>query len=166
MSLRVLDIVSGTIVDGPGLRTSVYFAGCPHHCHGCHNPDSWHPSGGREMSEDELLGVIAENGLDVTFSGGDPLFQPEAVAHLARRIREEQGRGVWCYTGYTYEAVLANPRLSPVLDYIDVLVDGPFIEALRDTALHFRGSRNQRLVDVSKSSGTCVVEWSDNLLPF
>lgn len=158
MKLRVLDIVGGTSVDGPGLRTSIYFAGCSHHCPGCHNPQSWDAAGGVEMSIDEIVAVIDENDFNVTFSGGDPLLQAEGVGELARRLKAD-GRTVWCYTGYTYEEVAAEPRFADLLENIDVLVDGRFVEALRDVTLRFRGSSNQRLVDVAASTPGAVVEW-------
>lgn len=164
--LRVLDIIPGTIVDGPGLRTSIYFAGCSHHCPGCHNPQSWPIDAGREMSVDELLDIVAEYDTDVTFTGGDPFVQAEEVAELARRLKAEQGRGIWCYTGYLYEQILADARLSVLLDSVDVLVDGRFDGSLRDISLSFRGSSNQRLIDVNRSRGGRVVEWCDNLEPF
>lgn len=151
MTLRVIDIAEGTSVDGPGLRTSIYFAGCTHHCEGCHNPQSWDPEAGRDMSEEELLSIIAYNDFPVTFSGGDPFFHPDAVAHLARRIKEEQGRNIWCFTGYRWEQVVKEPRFLPLLQQIDVLVDSPFILALRDIQLRFRGSGNQRIIDVPAS---------------
>lgn len=160
MTLRVLDIVGGTSVDGPGLRTSVYFAGCNHHCPGCHNPQSWDAAGGMEMTIDEIIAVIDENDFNVTLSGGDPLMQVEGVTELARRLKEA-GRNVWCYTGYTYEQVSASPRLSGVLPYIDVLVDGAFIESMRDVGLRFRGSSNQRLIDVARSEPGSPVVWGD-----
>ena len=158
MKLRVLDIVGGTSVDGPGLRTSIYFAGCSHHCPGCHNPQSWDAAGGVEMSIDEIMAVIDENDFNVTFSGGDPLLQAEGVGELARRLKAD-GRTVWCYTGYTYEEVAADARFADLLENIDVLVDGRFVEALRDVTLRFRGSSNQRLVDVAASTPGAVVEW-------
>lgn len=158
MKLRVLDIVGGTSVDGPGLRTSIYFAGCSHHCPGCHNPQSWDAAGGVEMSIDEIMAVIDENDFNVTFSGGDPLLQAEGVGELARRLKAD-GRTVWCYTGYAYEEVAAEPRFADLLKNIDVLVDGRFVEALRDVTLRFRGSSNQRLVDVAASTPGAVVEW-------
>lgn len=158
MKLRVLDIVGGTTVDGPGLRTSIYFAGCSHHCPGCHNPQSWDGAGGVEMSVDEIMAVVDDNDFNVTFSGGDPLFQAEGVTELARRLKAA-GRTVWCYTGYTYEEVAAEPRYADLLGNIDVLVDGRFEEACRDTSLRFRGSANQRLVDVARSVPGMVEEW-------
>ena len=149
--LRVLNISEGTSVDGPGLRTSIYFAGCSHHCEGCHNPQSWSPTAGRDMSEDDLLNIIAYNDFPVTFSGGDPFFNPEPIARFAQRIKEEQHRNIWCYTGYRWEQIIQEPRFLPLLQQIDVLVEGPFILAQRNIQLRFRGSENQRIVDVPAS---------------
>ena len=147
MKIRILDILEETMADGPGLRTSIYCAGCAHHCPGCHNPQSWDFHGGREVSVDELLEIVkADEFADVTFSGGDPLYQVEAFTELARRIKEETGKNIWCYTGFTYEEIQADERLSQILPYIDTLVDGPFIVGLRDPDLHFRGSSNQRII--------------------
>lgn len=149
MKIRILDILEETMMDGPGLRTSIYCAGCAHYCPGCHNPQSWDFAGGREVTVDELLEVIkADEFANVTFSGGDPLYQVEAFTELARRIKEETDKTIWCYTGYTYEEVLADKRLSQILPYLDALVDGPFVEALRDTSLPFRGSSNQRIIQL------------------
>lgn len=143
--LRVLDIIPGTSVDGPGLRTTIYFAGCGHHCEGCHNPQSWDPDGGRLMSAEEILDIIEDNGFNVTFSGGDPLFQVERLMPLALEIRR-RGYNIWLYTGYTFEQVAASERLRPILDAVDVVVDGPFMLPLRDIHLRFRGSSNQRIL--------------------
>ena len=144
-TLRVLDIVEGTIVDGPGLRTSIYFAGCSHHCEGCHNPGSWDADGGKPMSVEQLMEVIDDNEMDVTFSGGDPLMQIDALLPLARRVKE-RGYNLWVYTGYTIEEIRASDSLSRILDYADTIVEGRFIKALRDTSLRFRGSSNQRII--------------------
>ena len=149
-TLRVLDIVEGTSVDGPGLRTSVYLAGCTHHCEGCHNPESWDPTQGTVYTVDELYNKIEDAGMNVTFSGGDPLLQAPALIELVERLVEEGGFHVWCYTGYTFEEVAADTSLNPILRWIDVLVDGPFVLSRRDTSLLFRGSGNQRLVDVAR----------------
>lgn len=147
MNIRVLDILEETMMDGTGLRTSIYCAGCAHHCKGCHNPQSWDFNGGREMSVDLLLDIIKEDEFaNVTFSGGDPLYQVEAFTELARRIKEETDKTIWCYTGYTYEEILNDERLSQILPYIDTLVDGPYVEELRDENLAFRGSSNQRII--------------------
>lgn len=149
--LRVLDIVEGTSVDGPGLRTSIYLAGCAHHCQGCHNPESWDFNGGNEMDDDRLMEVIAYNDFNVTFSGGDPMGQPEALARLCRRIKAELGKTIWVYTGYRWEQIIGREPSQAVLDTIDVLVDSPFILSRRDTTLRFRGSDNQRIIDVPSS---------------
>ena len=150
MKIRILDILEETMADGPGFRTSVYCAGCAHHCPGCHNPQSWDFNGGREVPIEEILEVIkADEFSNVTFSGGDPLYQVEAFTELARRIKEETGKNIWCYTGFTYEEILADGRLSQILPYIDTLVDGPFIDELRDPDLHFRGSSNQRIIHLT-----------------
>lgn len=158
--MRVLNIAEGTSVDGPGLRTSIYFAGCTHHCPGCHNPQSWDAMGGREWTEDELMQVILANDFPVTFSGGDPLYQSQALLSLARRIQKELGKNIWCYTGYTWEQIISNPLFRPLLDYIDVVVDGRFIQEQRDISLLFRGSPNQRLIQVQPSlQQGKVIEW-------
>ena len=155
--LRILHIVEGTSVDGPGLRTSIYMAGCNHHCPGCHNPASWNPQGGEERSLDELMQVIAYNEAPVTLSGGDPLQQPDGTRDLISRIKHELGYNVWCYTGYTWEEIVNDPKLFKVVQELDVLVDGPFKMAERDISLRFRGSRNQRLIDVQRTLDTGVL---------
>ena len=152
--LRVLHIIEGTSVDGPGLRTSIYLAGCSHRCPGCHNAASWDFGGGEERTLDELMQVIAYNEAPVTLSGGDPLQQPDGTRALIHRIKQELGYNVWCYTGYTWEEVMGDKRLRDVVRELDVLVEGPFIQAERDTTLRFRGSRNQRLIDVQRTLAT------------
>lgn len=144
-TFRVLDIIKGTTVDGPGFRTAIYFAGCRHECPGCHNPQSWDFDAGTEMTLDELMTVIEEEDFDVTLSGGDPLYHPEEIAELARAITES-GHKVWLYTGFTIEEIISSDRLSLPLPYLDTIVDGPFIAALRDPDLPFRGSSNQRII--------------------
>ena len=145
--LRVVDIVDGTSVDGPGLRTSIYFAGCDHRCPGCHNPSTWDFSAGYDMTVDQLMRRIIDNDFNVTFSGGDPLYQLQPLTTLARAIKAA-GKTIWCYTGFIYEDLLADSRYDEILSLIDVLVDGPFILALRDTDLRFRGSSNQRIISL------------------
>ena len=150
MKIRVLDILEQTMADGPGFRTSIYCAGCAHACEGCHNPQSWDFKGGTEMEVDDLVDLVAADELsNVTFSGGDPLYQVEVFTELARKIKEKTGKNIWCYTGFTYEEILANERLSQILPYIDTLVEGPFILSLRDTSLRFRGSSNQRIIHLT-----------------
>ena len=160
--MRILSILEDTTVDGPGFRTSIYCAGCTHHCPGCHNPQSWAADGGMEMSAEEIMQVIESDPFapGVTFSGGDPMQQAEAFTELAQLIRARTSKNIWCYTGYTFETLLQHPAQQELLTYIDVLVDGPFIAACRDTDLLFRGSTNQRLIDVPRSlAAGHVVEW-------
>ena len=144
-------------MDGPGLRTSIYLAGCNHHCPGCHNPQSWDFKGGEERTLDELMEVIAYNEAPVTLSGGDPLQQPDGTCALIHRIKQELGYNVWCYTGYTWEEIVADATLLDVVRELDVLVEGPFVEAERDISLHFRGSRNQRLIDIPRTLATGTI---------
>ena len=150
--ISVLSIIEDTMVDGPGFRTSIYCAGCRHKCPGCHNPQSWDFEGGHAMTTDDIMRIIeADPYANVTFSGGDPMYQPEGFAELARAIRKRTQKTIWCYTGFTYEVLDNNPRQRALLEQIDVLVDGPFIKAQRDETLCFRGSRNQRLINVPAS---------------
>ena len=151
MALRVLDIARGTSVYGPGLRDSIYFAGCHHACEGCHNPQSWDMNGGKEMSDDEVMAILREDDFDVTFSGGDPMYRAAEVARLARRIKAELGKTIWCYTGFVFENIVMKADFRCLLETIDVLVDGPFVLAGRDISLRFRGSGNQRIIDVKQS---------------
>ena len=157
--IRVLDVIEDTMVDGPGFRTSIYCAGCAHECKGCHNPQSWDFNGGEEMTTEEIMKIIeADPYADVTFSGGDPMYQAEGFIELARAIRERTNKTIWCYTGFTYEALLKMPKQKELLELIDVLVDGPYVEALRDPDLLFRGSSNQRIISLpqplQKEGGT------------
>ena len=135
------------MADGPGFRTAIYCAGCSHACKGCHNPQSWDFNAGKWMEVDELLEIIkADSMSNVSFSGGDPFYQVPAFTELARRIKQETNKTIWCWTGFTLEQIQANPALSPMPEYLDVLVDGPFILEQRDTSLLFRGSPNQRII--------------------
>lgn len=157
MTIRILDIAYETMTDGPGLRTSIYCAGCAHHCTGCHNPQSWDFNGGQEMTVRQLLDIVKEDEFaDVTFSGGDPLYQVEAFTELARCIKEETGKNIWCYTGFRYEEILEDEHLSQILPYIDTLVDGPFVAELRDPDIPFRGSSNQRIIHLTKQEDDAV----------
>lgn len=156
--LRVIDIVPGTSVDGPGLRTSIYFAGCAHKCPGCHNPQSWDFTSGQEMSIGDILQEIESHGFNVTFSGGDPIYQLNALSPLALELKQ-RGYNIWCYTGFNYEELVSKPETQQLLTAIDVLVDGPFIESKRDLSLLFRGSTNQRLIDIRNSTAEEIHLW-------
>ena len=159
-AIRLLSIVEDTMVDGPGFRTTIYCAGCEHACPGCHNPQSWDMQGGRDVPIAEIMAVIQSDPFaNVTFSGGDPMFQPEAFTVLAREIKLKTKKDIWCYTGFTLENLLTDARRRPLLEEIDVLVDGPFVRSLRDPSLPFRGSSNQRLIDVPASLHGPLTLW-------
>lgn len=150
-SIRILDIKYGTSVDGIGLRTSLYCVGCVNRCPGCHNPQSWDEQGGQPIAVEDLLRLIIDADMNVTFTGGDPMLHPEGFIALAQLIRQHTDKTIWCYTGYRYEDLLRHPVRRALVELCDVLVDGPYIEAERDLTLHFRGSRNQRVIDVRQS---------------
>ena len=150
--LRIIKILEDTTVDGPGFRTAIYCSGCYHKCTGCHNPQSWDIEAGREMSIAEIMEKIkADPFANVTFTGGDPIYQAEGFALLAETIKKETAKDIWCYTGFLYEQLLNGKYTEKLLQNIDVLVDGPYIEEQKDPDLLFRGSTNQRLIDVKRS---------------
>lgn len=157
MQIRLAaDLQEDSIVDGEGIRTVIWTQGCPHHCPGCHNPQTHDFEGGVLVDVEEVIECMDElRGQDgVTFSGGDPFVQPAACAYLAKHAHE-LGMNVWCYTGYTFEQLIVlSKSKKEVMDFlkqIDVLVDGRFILAEKSQDALFRGSRNQRLIDVPKS---------------
>jgi len=151
--LDLSGIVRDSIVDGPGIRTTVFSQGCPHHCPGCHNPETWAFGCGTPMDEETVLAIVLENPLcrGGTFSGGEPFAQAEGFARLARLLKEK-GYEVASYSGYTFEQLLAGtPAQKELLRSIDVLIDGPFLLSEKSLELSFRGSRNQRILDVPRS---------------
>lgn len=157
-------IVEGTIVDGPGLRTSIYVAGCTHHCPGCHNPQTWPFDAGTATEVSDIIDIVRHNDFNVTFTGGDPMQNAETLLPLAHII-VEMGYTIWCYTGYTFEELVnqGTAAQKQLLELVEVLVDGPFVESQRDTTLHFRGSSNQRLVLVAPTLTTGEIHiWSQD----
>ena len=154
--LATPEIQSDSIVDGEGIRSVIWFQGCSHDCPGCHNPETHDFKGGVEVSLDDVKKQIDELEFQegVTLSGGDPMMQIEALEELAKYVKEK-GMDVWCYTGYTYEQVLdlakQNIHYMNALKYIDALVDGRFVMDLKSFDVEFRGSSNQRIIDVAKS---------------
>ncbi len=154
--MRIAGLTNDSIVDGPGMRLSVFAQGCPHKCPGCHNPSSHDPTAGSEMAVEDIVSRFTKNTLldGVTLTGGEPFFQAEDCAKIAMAAHEK-GLNVWTYTGYTYEQLLAgqgkHPGWNELLSQTDVLVDGRFLLEQRSLEIKFRGSRNQRLIDVQKS---------------
>ena len=151
MRFRLSGIVNDSIVDGPGLRLAVFMQGCPYGCPGCHNPQTHDVMGGREADTQEVRAMLKKNPLldGLTLSGGEPLLQPQAAREMAE-MAKAQGLNVWCYTGDTVEHMLKNcaPDVMAALEHVDVLVDGPFILEQKSLDLRFRGSRNQRLINM------------------
>ncbi|PGZ98233.1 anaerobic ribonucleoside-triphosphate reductase activating protein [Bacillus pseudomycoides] len=146
--MRVMNIIHDSVVDGEGLRTVVFFAGCPHRCFGCHNPQSWNIYNGTEVTTEEIIKEIEKNPLtDVTFSGGDPFFQAAEVKVIAKAVKKMK-KNLWIYTGYTLEEIQnsRNNDMIELLQYADVLVDGRFELEKRNLTLPFRGSSNQRII--------------------
>lgn len=160
--LDLAGIAGDSIVDGPGIRTTVFAQGCPHHCPGCHNPETWEFGCGTEIPVEAVVEMVKANPLcrGVTFSGGEPFAQAGEFARLGRLLKQE-GYEVASYSGYTFEQLLkGTPEQRELLDIIDVLIDGPFVQAERSLELNFRGSRNQRILNVPASlkSGQAVLE--------
>lgn len=149
--LRILGTYKETVVDGEGLRYSIYFAGCTHACKGCHNKESWCPDNGTLITEeylDKIINEINSNPLldGITLSGGDPLYNPEEMLEVIKYLKEKTGMNIWLYTGYTIEELRKDNKRMAVLEYIDTLVDGKFVQELYDPLLKFRGSSNQRII--------------------
>lgn len=154
--IRLSGIISESIVDGPGLRFVVFSQGCPHKCKGCHNPQTFDVNGGYEMDTNTILEEVKKNPLisGITFSGGEPFLQAEQFSDLAKKSRK-LGLNVMSYTGYVFEDLLKKLHIrndwKKLLENIDILVDGPFDLAKKSLLLKFRGSENQRIIDVKKS---------------
>lgn len=153
MKIRLASpITTDSVVDGKGLRTVIWCQGCIHNCQGCHNPDTQDLNGGFEQEIDELVQAILNVQLQsgVTFSGGEPMLQPVACTAAARQLKAK-GVNIWCYTGFIFEELLNRPDCRTFLQYIDVLIDGKFELALKSYDLLFKGSANQRIIDVPES---------------
>jgi len=153
MVFRAFGLVENSFVDGPGIRMAIFFQGCIRHCEGCHNPNSWPMYGGERMDTNDIIKKIANDPLltGITLTGGEPFLQPTQALVLARFARQ-RGLSVWCYTGYTFEEINEwEDNRKTLLKNIDVLVDGPFEIDKMSLDIPWRGSTNQRLVDVQKS---------------
>ena len=160
MRLRVAGIVNDSIVDGRGIRLAVFVQGCPHHCPGCHNPETHDFAGGHDDDTDRIFEVFRKNPLlrGITFSGGEPFCQPAPLVELAKKVHAV-GKDVTVYSGWTYEELCEkhDPEIDALLAECDVLVDGRFVEELKDLELTFRGSSNQRLIDLNRTRETGAV---------
>ena len=156
MEIRIAGVVEESFVDGPGIRFAVFVQGCPHHCENCHNPETHDFSGGCVVDTDSLFEQCAENPLikGVTFSGGEPFCQPEPCAYMAEKLKAS-GYHLMAFTGYTFEKLLEmskeDENIKKSLNLLDVIIDGKFILAQRSLGLRYKGSKNQRTIDVKES---------------
>ena len=163
MNIRIADIIEESFVDGEGIRFAIFVQGCHHNCKGCHNPATHDFNGGKLVDTDQIIAKFKSAPLisGITLTGGEPLCQIKAVTELAAAAKDS-GLNVWCYTGCVYEELIGNlndvdkkfftsKEINKFLDYVDVLVDGPFIESQRDLTMSFCGSRNQRLINIKES---------------
>ena len=152
--MNYIRIDSEDMNNGEGFRVVLWVAGCNHHCLNCHNPETWNEKAGRPFTEEtkeELFELLSKDYIDgLTLSGGDPLFpnNREPLTELCKEVKEKfPNKNIWCWTGYLYEQV----KDLPIMEYIDVLVDGPYIDSQRDITLNWKGSPNQRVIDVQKT---------------
>lgn len=151
-TLRLAGLVNDSITDGPGLRLAVFLQGCPRRCEGCHNPGAQPFDGGYDMSDEEILAIIKKNPIlsGVTLTGGEPFCQAEKLLKLAKETKA-LGLELAIYTGYTFEEVMENEEMNRLACLADVIVDGEFVLAQRDLSQKFKGSKNQRIIDVKES---------------
>ncbi|MBR2775013.1 MAG: anaerobic ribonucleoside-triphosphate reductase activating protein [Selenomonadaceae bacterium] len=162
MLIRIAGLVAESYVDGDGIRFAIFMQGCLRHCEGCHNPETHALDGGSLIDTAEIIAEIKKNPLldGITLTGGEPFLQVEAANEIARAAKSF-GLSVWCYTGYKLEELPGDAE--PLLENIDVLIDGAFIEGLRDLELQFCGSRNQRIIDIKKTRGqNKIVLWTES----
>lgn len=163
-SVRIAGVYRESIVDGPGIRFTVFAQGCSHACKGCHNPETHDFKGGYDCSIDKIFSEIMKNPLldGVTFTGGDPVFQSEGFSRLAEKIKE-QGLNILLYTGFTYEELLKlseeDSYTKELISLVDYIIDGPYAEEQRNLSLQFRGSENQRFIDMNatRKQGSLVL---------
>ena len=172
MIARLANIISESFVDGDGVRFSIFMQGCPHNCKGCHNPTTHNFNGGSIIDTEQIIKKFKSNPIisGITLTGGEPLCQIEAATEFAVAA-QNSNLSVWCYTGYTYDYLVnenfngniffTREQIANFFNYIDVLVDGPFIESQRDLTMQFCGSKNQRLIDLPKTRAQKkIIAWS------
>jgi anaerobic ribonucleoside-triphosphate reductase activating protein len=166
MDIRIAGVTDDSVVDGDGYRFTIFTQGCPHHCLRCQNPATWDLHGGKIADSQELLQQALANPLltGLTFSGGEPFCQPQPLSEIAAAAHTH-GLDIWCYSGWTLEQLQArhDEDTDRLLALIDVLVDGPYIDAQRDLTLHFRGSKNQRVIDMAgtRQQGHIILKYKD-----
>lgn len=150
-TIRIMDITFSSSVDGTGFRDVLFVNFCPHHCEGCHNPETWDKANGRDVSIDYCYGELTKSSLtNVTFSGGEPFCQAKPLKKLAERLIDA-GKNIWIYSGYTFEEIIKNEEMKELLALCTVLVDGRFVLSKKGINMRFKGSENQRILDVKKS---------------
>ena len=162
--MRIAGIVRDSIVDGPGVRDVIFLQGCPHHCKGCHNPESWDTEGGTYRRNKDLLEELKDSSNNITISGGEPFLQIEDVIHFLQllQVNSPVPKTVWIYTGYRFEELRYIWVTSLAKWGVEVIVDGRYEEDKKDPTLLFRGSSNQRLIDLPKSlKEQKVVLWEE-----
>ena len=167
MILRLSGVIKESIVDGPGLRLAVFTQGCPHNCPGCHNPKTHDFSGGFIADTEKLLAAIDKNPLlsGITLSGGEPLCQAAQLLPFVSGAKD-RGKDIFCYTGYTFEHLItqSDPDIMNLLSKLDILIDGPYIESQRNLELRFRGSDNQRVLNMPASLAAGTAIWAEGYL--
>ena len=150
--IRMMDISYSSCVDGIGFRDVLFVAGCPHHCEECHNPQTWDYENGKDASVLEVFNLLTKSDItDVTFSGGEPFCQAKALTLLGKKIKNETSKDIWIYSGYTFEEIISDDEKKELLKVCDVLVDGKFEKDNRGLNMRFKGSYNQRIIDIKKS---------------
>ncbi|MEG1365658.1 MAG: anaerobic ribonucleoside-triphosphate reductase activating protein [Oscillospiraceae bacterium] len=151
-TINIAGIASDSIVDGPGIRVAIFTQGCPHHCEGCHNPSTHSFGTGKDTTVQELYSIVKSNPIarGVTFSGGEPFAQCEGLCELAKLLKAD-GYELAAYSGYTFDELIQNEVQKALLQQLDILIDGKFVLAQRNLGLRFRGSENQRIINVPQS---------------
>lgn len=161
--MKIAGLIRDSLVNGVGLRDVIFMQGCPHHCEGCQNPHTWNPDGGIEMTVDEIVNELKDSSNNITLSGGEPFMNKTQLLDLVFKINEEfPNKTIWIYTGYKLEEL--SPWVLAVLSMrnVEVIVDGEFVEKLKDSNLQFRGSSNQRLIDLQRSyREDKIILWED-----
>lgn len=159
--MRVAGIINNSVVNGIGVRDVIFFQGCPHHCRGCHNPHTWGYDGGYTINIEDLCDKFKDSANEITLSGGEPILQYSELLVFMKYVNREQHKRFWIYTGFRYEEIPPN-MLAELSEYVDVLVDGKFEEDKKDLKLQFRGSSNQRLINLPESvKKNKIVIWEE-----